>query len=221
MQTTTTNETGRAGRLNSSPARVYFRANQRATNQPIAALRGLVPRRGLSPAEARHVAERQANLLLTLGEVSSPSVPESLITEIAGVAVSRRVNWPTSGMTSLVGDTWAVLISANEAKVRQRFTIAHEFKHILDDPAIEWLYPTQGSSSPEDRAESVCDHFAGCLLMPKVWLREDWRSGRQDISKLAQRYNVSRQAMEVRLTNLGLLMPRPRCAGTRRRGTPA
>lgn len=201
--------------------RVYFRAAPQAADDPLAALRSVMPRRGLSPAEARHVAERQANLLLAIGNVTTPTVACSLIADLPGIDVVHRANWPTSGMTRQIDDGWAIFIRSSEPKVRQRFTTAHEFKHILDDPAIEWLYPTQGQATPEERAESVCDYFAACLLMPKVWLRADWCGGRQDIGGLARRYNVSKQAMEVRLTQLGLLMPRPRCAGTSRTGVDA
>lgn len=199
--------------------RVYFRASATPNEgDVIHQLRSMVPRRGLSPAEGRLIAERQANVILASNGLERPPVSETVLSEIRGLEVLYRVNWPTSGMTKLVGDTWAILIRSNEPKVRQRFTIAHEFKHVLDDPAIEWIYPTVGSATPEDRAEAACDYFAACLLMPKVWLRRDWTEGRQNIARLAQRYNVSTRAMEVRLTQLGLLLPRPRCAGTTREG---
>jgi hypothetical protein len=221
----TTTTLTNAGALMPTSARIYFRSGDdprvETTTVPtdhLAELRALVPRRGLSPAEARRVAEFQANRLLKLAGLSEPAVPESIIDELDGIEVAYRDNWPTSGMTRQLEDGWAVFIRSREAKVRQRFTLAHEFKHILDDPFIEWLYPTVREYSPEDRAENICDYFAACLLMPKVWLRRDWTTRTQNIAALARRYRVSRQAMEVRLTQLGLLMPRPRCGGTTRQG---
>ena len=50
--------------------------------------------------------------------------------------------------------------------------------------------------------------------MPRPLLRADWADGLQDIAKLAKRYDVSRAAMRVRLSQLGLLEPTPRCGGT-------
>jgi Zn-dependent peptidase ImmA (M78 family) len=113
---------------------------------------------------------------------------------------------------------WVIVLRAEETAARQRFSLAHEFKHVIDDPFIEWLYPTRGGYSPEDRAERICDYFAACLLMPKRWVIRDWGSGIQDTDILARRYNVSRVAMAVRLTELRLLQPTPRCAGTTRTG---
>lgn len=216
MATTATINEGRDFAL----PRTYLRAAHSFSSESLLReLRSLTPRRGLSPAEARVIAERQALLLLKRLRITDPSVPTSALDGFDSIEVAYRENWPTSGMTRNLGDGWAVIIKSSEPKVRQRFTLAHEFKHILDDPFIEWLYPTVGDSSPEDRGEAACDYFAGCLLMPKVWLRRDWTSGNQDIPALARSYAVSTRAMEVRLSQLGLLEPRPRCGGSTRQGS--
>jgi Zn-dependent peptidase ImmA (M78 family) len=47
--------------------------------------------------------------------------------------------------------------------------------------------------------------------MPKMLLRRDWTSGMQEPARLARRYHVSRAAMEVRLRQIGLIEPIPRC----------
>ena len=111
-----------------------------------------------------------------------------------------------------------IVLRAEEAKVRQRFSLIHEFKHVLDDPFIEWMYPTRNAYSPEDRAEHTCDYFAACVLMPRRWVKRDWGNGIQNLDRLARRYNVSRVAMGVRLAELKLIGPTPRCAGTTRIG---
>jgi Zn-dependent peptidase ImmA (M78 family) len=182
-------------------------------------LRAIVPRRGLSPAEARYIAERQAATLLAHAGLERPAVPESIVTDLPFVRVARRPGFPTSGMATQTDTGWVIVLRAEEAKVRQRFSLIHEFKHVLDDPFIEWLYPTKNGYSPEDRAEHICDHFAACLLMPRTWIKRDWAGGGiQGIDRLARRYNVSRVAMAVRLSELRLLPPTPRCAGTNRIG---
>jgi hypothetical protein len=191
----------------------------RTTTRLLARLRGLVPQRGLSPAEARQVAERQAAILLTHTGVEQPAVPESIVTDLPFLAVTHRPGFPTSGMATQTDSGWVIVLRAEEAKVRQRFSLIHEFKHMLDDPYIEWLYPTRGGYSPEDRAERICDYFAACVLMPKMWVKRDWAGGGiQDINRLARRYHVSSVAMAVRLAELRLLPPTPRCAGTTRTG---
>jgi hypothetical protein len=182
-------------------------------------LRAVVPRRGLSPAEAVAVAELQATKFLKLTGVTAPPVPSKIIADLPGIRVSRRSGWPTSGFTTPVGGGWVVILRAEEAGVRQRFSLAHEFKHVLDDPFIEWLYPTIRRRSPEDRAEAICDLFAANLLMPRSWVKADWASqGIQDVARLARRYRVSEVAMSYRLDQLRLKLPRPRCAGMRRIG---
>jgi len=182
-------------------------------------LRELVPTRGLSPAEARYIAERQAALLLAHTGIEKPAVPESVVTDLPFVTVTRRPGFPTSGMATQTDSGWVIVLRAEEAKVRQRFTLLHEFKHVLDDPFIEWLYPTRNDYSPEERAERISDYFAACVLMPRMWIKRDWAGGGiQDIDRLARRYQVSRVAMAVRLSELRLIGPRPRCAGTTRTG---
>jgi Zn-dependent peptidase ImmA (M78 family) len=182
-------------------------------------LRELVPRRGLSPAEARQIAERQAAILLAETDIKAPSVPDEIVTGLPFVTVTHRPGFPTSGMATQTDSGWVIVLRAEEAKVRQRFSMLHELKHLLDDPFIEWLYPTKNGYSPEDRAERICDYFAACVLMPKMWVKRDWAGGGiQDIAKLARRYRVSQVAMAVRLSELRLLPPTPRCAGTNRIG---
>jgi Zn-dependent peptidase ImmA (M78 family) len=173
----------------------------------------------LSPAEARYVAERQAATLLAHSGIERPAVPDSIVTNLPSVSVTRRPSFPTSGMATQTDTGWVIVLRAEEAKVRQRFSLIHEFKHVIDDPFIEWMYPTRGGYSPEDRAERICDYFAACVLMPRIWVKRDWAGGGiQDIDRLARRYHVSRIAMAVRLSELGLLPPTPRCAGTTRTG---
>ena len=185
----------------------------------LARLRELVPRRGLSPAEAKLIAERQATILLAHTGIDKPAVPDSIVTELPFLAVTRRPGFPTSGMATQTDTGWVIVLRAEEAKVRQRFSLIHELKHVLDDPFIEWLYPTRSGYSPEDRAERICDYFAACVLMPKMWIKRDWAGGGiQDITRLARRYHVSQVAMAVRLAELRLLPPTPRCAGTTRTG---
>jgi Zn-dependent peptidase ImmA (M78 family) len=182
-------------------------------------LREIVPRRGLSPAEARYIAERQAATLIAHAGLEQPDVHESIVSDLPFVRVTHRAGFPTSGMATQTRSGWVIVLRAEEAKVRQRFSLIHEFKHVLDDPFIEWLYPTKNGYSPEDRAERICDYFAACVLMPRTWIKRDWAGGGiQDIDRLARRYHVSRVAMAVRLSELGLIGPRPRCAGTTRTG---
>lgn len=188
-------------------------SNETYTGGLLERLRTITPNRRLTPTEARFTAERQATLLLEELSVRAPALPHSLLADLPFLTVGQHASFSASGLTTYTKRGWLILLKSDEPRVRQRFSLAHELKHILDDPFIDSLYPALGQTSAYDRAERICDYFAGCLLMPKRWLMNDWCSGRQNIERLAQRYNVSRAAMRVRLTQLGLLPATPRCNG--------
>lgn len=180
----------------------------------IARLRAVVPKRPLGVREAEKVAERQADRLRSELKVLRPCLDEGDLASLAWLSITRRENLPTAGVATKTDYGWIVVLRANDPMVRQRFTLAHEIKHILDDSLIDLgggLYPSLGGYSQHERTEYVCHRFAGALLMPKPLLRADWFDGLQDIAKLARRYQVSRQAMNVRLSQLGLLESVPRC----------
>jgi len=180
----------------------------------IGRLRALVPKRPLGIRETEGVAERQANRLRSELGVLGPAITEADLAGLSWLTITRRENFPTSGMATKTDYGWIIVLNAAEAMVRQRFSLAHEMKHVLDDGLIDiagGLYPATRGYSTDERTERVCDRFAAALLMPKVLLRADWADGLQDIAKLARRYHVSRAAMTVRLTQLGLIEPTPRC----------
>ena len=119
--------------------------------------------------------------------------------------------WPVSGCTDWAKGTWVVVINGSEPETRQRFTIAHEFKHILDYPFIDVLYPASRGMTPHQRAETTCDYFAGCLLVPRPWLKHAWASGLQDTRRLAEHFGVSQPAILTRLLQTGLIDRPERC----------
>ncbi len=89
------------------------------------------------------------------------------------------------------------------SKNAQRFSLAHELKHILDNPFVTIIYPR--SDECTELAEQACDYFAACLLMPKRWLRQAWADGVRDVRVLARRFGVTQQAVNVRLLQIGLI----------------
>jgi hypothetical protein len=174
-------------------------------------LRDVVPLRALTQSEAYRIAELQATRLLRLAGISEPSVPDSVILDIPKIQVRFMKPWPVSGCTDWTGSMWTIALNAAEPLVRQRFSLAHEFKHILDNKFIELLYPDLPTMSRQQRAEAVCDYFAGCLLVPKVWLRQAWTSGMQTSLLLARHFDVSTAAIDVRLSQTGLRQAPRRC----------
>jgi predicted transcriptional regulator len=182
-------------------------------NAVIRSLRSLVPRRALSPVEAVAFVELQAAKLLKAADITAPPVPiEAIATELLGIGVVCRERVPGAAIALSAGNGWLVALRAADPPTRRRFSCAHEIRHILDDEHIEWLYPSLPGWSSEARAEHICDLFAASVLMPRPWVKADWASrGMQDVSRLARRYEVSWSAMNYRLDQLGLQMPRLRC----------
>lgn len=177
----------------------------------ITTLRDLVPIRPLTYAESMRIAELQATRLRELVGVTEPPLAETVISQLPRIQVERMFPAPMSGATQWSHGRWLIILNGAEPPVRQRFSLAHELKHILDNPFIDLLYPRTRSLSSADRAEQICDYFAGCLLMPRTWLKRAWVEGPQDSRKLARQFQVSNQAMQVRLLQVGLIEPSPRC----------
>jgi len=169
----------------------------------LASVRDIVPIRPLSVTESLDLAERQADLLLELSGVSAPPVPETAITGVPRLEVERLYPSPVSGAAQWRRGRWLILLKASEPPARQRFTLAHEFKHILDHPFIDVLYPSVCTMTREQRAEHVCDHFAACLLMPRRWLAAEIDRSGLHPARLARQFGVSHTALSRRLRALG------------------
>lgn len=170
----------------------------------IAELRGLQPPRAMSWSEAHSIAERQAARLLDLWHIPEPPVPQFVITALPRVLVEWRADWPTEATSFHTGSGWHVVVRATDCRVRQRFSLAHELKQILDDPVHGRLFAHLPPTDRLERAERLCNYFAACLLMPRPWLKHDYYGGLQAARRLARRYYVSTEAMQTRLSELGL-----------------
>lgn len=115
-------------------------------------------------------------------------------------------------------------VNANDGHLRQRFTIAHELGHIhlnpRDDLSVDRNFALQYrnglSSQGTDLKEIEANYFAAELLMPEAFLREDIEGYQKDngfidfeddkiVMLLAEKYQVSKHAMTVRLASLHYL----------------
>lgn len=109
--------------------------------------------------------------------------------------------------------------NATQALVRQRFTIAHEIGHFVlhrrDDPSALFIdthyivYRRDAQSSTgENRHEREANRFAATLLMPATLLQTEIQKQPFDfgddemLAALATKFQVSTQAMSIRLSNL-------------------
>jgi Zn-dependent peptidase ImmA (M78 family) len=107
-----------------------------------------------------------------------------------------------------------IVVNQRHRLTRQRFTIAHEIGHLVlhrgepvhVDQRFRINLRNPLSSAGADVEEVEANAFAADLLMPAHWLRRERRADfidaddEQEISTLAKRYQVSQQAMLIRLT---------------------
>ena len=95
-----------------------------------------------------------------------------------------------------------IMVNENDIPTRRRFTIAHELGHYFLHDGDKTFVNFRGLSTPKERQ---ADKFAAELLMPEKRLREE--HGKLFfplVSQLAERFNVSKEAMRYRLDEMGL-----------------
>lgn len=177
-------------------------------------LRSLMPHRVLSYNEALQRAELQANRLLSLHQVARGPVPIEIITELPRLRVEESYDLPASGSAHWDGGSWVLTVNAGEYNLRQRFSLMHEFKHVLDHTVRHLIQGDRRAGLTSERmSEKVADYFAACVLMPKAWIKTAFYNDRvQSIEDLAELFQVSPMAMSFRLNQLGLTARPNRCA---------
>lgn len=185
--------------------------NSTTEQSVLALLRGLVPTRPLNHQEALRIAELQANRLLQHFDIRTTATPSELIADLPRVRVAFELLLPVSGAAHWSGRYWVISLNQADHPRRQRFSLAHEFKHIVDHTTKDWLYFDRPQMSADQQAEKVADHFAGCLLMPKRLMKRLWGEGHQDPHELADLFQVTPAAVSFRLDQLGLTERRRRC----------
>lgn len=180
----------------------------------LSTLRSLIPDRPVhSLAEAKQVAEHQAIRLLQLHQLTEGPVPVEFIAELPKIEI-ELVEAPVSRASFWNGNAWIIQLNKHESLCRQRFTLAHEYKHIIDHNRADQLYLGSKDVSAAQQAEQAADYFAGCLLVPKLLLKRAFYGGMQRPSDLAKHFQVSEIAVVVRLRQTGITEPTPRCLPT-------
>ncbi|UVJ38070.1 ImmA/IrrE family metallo-endopeptidase [Arthrobacter sp. CJ23] len=179
----------------------------------LSSLRSLIPNRTVTePEEALRVAEWQAMRLLQLHDITDGPIPVELIGELPKVRI-EYVELPVSGAAFWDENSWVIQLNRHESWTRQRFTLAHEYKHIIDHNHADRLYTGTTWTTPQEQAERAADHFAGCLLIPKPLLKRVFFGGMQSTRELAEYFNVSEASIRFRLIATGLIDRPQRCAG--------
>ncbi len=164
-------------------------------------------------------AQKLASLVLEEHGVQQPPVDVLALAQDQGIrVVFQELEDKISGMLVQTGQETIIGVNARHHANRQRFTVAHELAHARLHPTHPTVYvdgmmvhfrgeEERGSAPIEVEANA----FAAALLMPEDFLRDDLHNRTVDmfdeaaVKRLAQRYQVSVQALTIRLMELGLL----------------
>lgn len=164
--------------------------------------------------------EEAARRILGEHGVLRAPVPVDRLAKKLGARLSYQ---PFSGSDDVSGllyrDGTRTIIGVNSAHAptRQRFTIAHELGHLLLHPGRPMILDRARvnlrdsvSSMATDSQEIEANQFAAALLMPRDFLLAELKrlpAKQSDllIEGLAQKFDVSREAIRHRLVNLGIL----------------
>jgi Zn-dependent peptidase ImmA (M78 family) len=161
--------------------------------------------RRISPAHRSIVEQYLSEYPVRLG-----SLAKALNVDIKVSSMPTGV----SGQISQEGDRYVVRVNRNEARERQRFTIGHELSHFLlhrdvidaspDGITDNVLYR---SGAPES-IEYEANRLAADLVMPLPLVEQKLRGEfagivtEATIESLADSFEVSKAAMEIRLSTL-------------------
>lgn len=175
-------------------------------------LRSIAPKRPLSYGESLQVARTQAAHLRSWAKAEDPDIDHMWLAKQRVIPVefvpNHRLMEQASGLTTnAIDNQIRIYLSEYEPETRTRFSLFHEFKHVLDFDDADVLHERLGSGNATRQStqiELICNEFSAHVLMPfelvkRVWFRT------QDIDLSATFFNVSPEAMSTRLTRLGLI----------------
>lgn len=124
-----------------------------------------------------------------------------------------------SGMLFRDAERTVIGINSKHVRTRQRFSIAHELGHLqlhkgkmYVDARVNFRDAVSGLAIDQEEIEA--NAFAAALLMPQTLVLNEIRKAIKKreshdvpviVDELARAFDVSKQAMEIRLKNLGLI----------------
>jgi Zn-dependent peptidase ImmA (M78 family) len=161
----------------------------------------------------RDAAQDAKSLLADAWDNSLPIDPVRIARKLGIEVVEAHLDASTSG--ALVKERERVptiVLNATDSPNRKRFTCAHELGHYVrrtdggDGEGVEYEYVDRRdplASTGTDPDEIYANQFAASLLMPAEHVRRLADEGLRDV-QMAIRFDVSLEAMQYRLRNLGL-----------------
>ncbi len=170
--------------------------------------------------------------ILNKSKVVKAPVPIETIAKKYGLQVRLQpLESNLSGFLYRDGKNSLIGVNSHNARVRQRFTIAHELGHFLlhqgdslhVDRAVFAKLRSDLSSQGVDEEEIEANLFAAELLMPRELIARDLENAdivdileEEFLLGMSKNYDVSLQALVLRLNNLGYIDQHYSYQGVRR-----
>jgi Zn-dependent peptidase ImmA (M78 family) len=167
---------------------------------------------------AKLIDQETTGLLRRLDLLSTPVDVERVAQKLGAEVVYGDLEDDISGFLLREKEIVKIAVNKLHHPNRQRFTIAHECGHLylhadrgdrlwVDKAYSTIFYRNSKSSSGDKLAEIQANQFAAGLLMPEALLKEHLSQELSDVDifRLALRFQVSEQAMTLRLVSLGML----------------
>lgn len=166
--------------------------------------------RDLSGGPARTFAVRAAEYVRAELELDAHAYPLDVSRVVRGLGVEVAFSDSIRGGGELQrrGNVFIMQINAADIRQRQRFTIAHEFGHIVlghadeqfrDGNAVQTLFREEGATARTDSREWNANEFAACLLVPEAVLRVAAVPLGYRFDSLANFFDVSRPVIDYRM----------------------
>lgn len=141
-------------------------------------------------------------------EASEQNMPPIDPQEVARLLNLKVEFFPFSDEISglLKKEMGVIGVNENQHPRRQRFTLAHEIGHyVLGHNLIsEKDFVDDTSTDSSSRIEREANYFASTLLMPSDLVKKAAKEN-FDVKGLAKKFEVSEQAMTIRILELGLI----------------
>ena len=168
----------------------------------------------MSRQYARSAAEK------LVADVDSPPIKPEVIARRLGVPVIKDALGETSGLLVTRDNKAVIYVNSGQSPVRQRFSAAHELghhclqhhntpgEHVHVDKGLRIMRRSSRAAEGVDPMEIEANQFAAVLLMPTRLVRMEVAKlgdslSEDDVGTLATAFQVSEQAMTIRLTSLG------------------
>lgn len=168
---------------------------------------------------------REAQQLLDEYKVRRAPVPVRRIAEEHACVIDAELDDDISGMLIPRPEGWVIAVNAAHSATRQRFTLAHELGHLRlhrfatphADGRFVVRFRDERSSEGSAAEEIEANQFAAELLMPRALVLKELRKAGFDYapdlegqpdefveftSRVARLFDVSQQALTIRLSSL-------------------